>query len=290
MSADGAENGEHKANGAQGATLQSTESLFATASSEVSSGNTEESASEISGSDVLEAGESSESDSTESVDSANEELSAASSPANDSPANEEAPTEGVPAEEVVEEVQESAPAKEPHPDLHWYVINAYSGYEMKAKRSLEERIRTHGMEDLFGEVRVPEETVVELVRGQKKTSTRKFFPGYMLVQMVMNQDTWHLVKETPKITGFIGDETDPAPLSPDEVSKVLQQVEEGASAPKAKMSFVEGETVKVIDGPFSDFNGTVEEVRPEKGKLKVLISIFGRATPVELDFIQVEKS
>ncbi len=192
-------------------------------------------------------------------------------------------------QEAAEEV-EPEPEKEVHPDAKWYVVNAYSGFELKAKRSLEERIRNHEMEELFGEVRVPEETVVELVRGQKKTSTRKFFPGYMLVQMVMNQDTWHLVKETPKITGFIGDESDPAPLGPDEVARILQQVEEGASSPKAKMSFEEGETVKVIDGPFSDFNGTVEEVKPEKGKLKVLISIFGRATPVELDFIQVEKS
>ncbi|MCB0332794.1 MAG: transcription termination/antitermination protein NusG [Bdellovibrionales bacterium] len=193
-----------------------------------------------------------------------------------------------PADE--EDEVEPEEKKEVHPDAKWYVVNAYSGYELKAKRSLEERIRTHELEHLFGEVRVPEETVVELVRGQKKTSTRKFFPGYMLVQMVMNQDTWHLVKETPKITGFIGDESDPAPLGPDEVSRILQQVEEGASSPKAKMSFEEGETVKVIDGPFSDFNGTVEEVKPEKGKVRVLISIFGRATPVELDFIQVEKS
>lgn len=129
------------------------------------------------------------------------------------------------------------------------------------------------------------------MRGEKKTSKRKFFPGYMLVNMVMNQDTWHLVKETPKVTGFIGaDESEPDPLSSDEVAKILQQVEEGAVAPKAKLNFVEGETVKVIDGPFTDFTGTVEEVKPEKGKVKVLISIFGRATPVELDFIQVEKS
>lgn len=182
-----------------------------------------------------------------------------------------------------------AEAKPTPEDLKWYVVNAYSGFEMKVKKALEERIRTMGLEDYFGEVRVPEETVVELVRGQKKTSTRKFFPGYVLVQMLLNRDTWHLVKETPKVTGFIGDEKDPAPLSQDEVDRILQQVEEGASSPKAKMSFQDGETVKVVDGPFTDFNGTVEEVRPEKGKVKVLISIFGRATPVELDFIQIEK-
>ncbi len=174
--------------------------------------------------------------------------------------------------------------------FHWYVVQAYVGFEHKVKRALEERIRTNSMEEFFGEVRVPEETVVELVRGQKKTSTRKFFPGYVLVQMEMNRDTWHLIKETPKVSGFIGDETDPQPLSPEEVERIVQQVEEGVAAPKAKMSFSEGETVKVVDGPFTDFSGTVEEVKPEKGKVKVLISIFGRATPVELDFIQVEKA
>jgi transcriptional antiterminator NusG len=174
--------------------------------------------------------------------------------------------------------------------FHWYVVQAYVGFEHKVKRALEERIRTNSMEEFFGEVRVPEETVVELVRGQKKTSTRKFFPGYVLVQMELNRDTWHLIKETPKVSGFIGDETDPQPLSPEEVERIVQQVEEGVAAPKAKMSFSEGETVKVVDGPFTDFSGTVEEVKPEKGKVKVLISIFGRATPVELDFIQVEKA
>ncbi len=193
-----------------------------------------------------------------------------------------AATATVADEPVAEEV--------PPPNLQWYVVQAYSGYELKVKRALEERIRTSGFEDLFGEIRVPEETVVELVRGQKKTSTRKFFPGYVLVHMVLNQDTWHLINETPKVSGFIGDETEPQPLSEEEVGRILQQVEEGAASPKAKLNFLEGETVKVVDGPFSDFSGTVEEVKPEKGKVKVLISIFGRATPVELDFIQVEKA
>ena len=173
--------------------------------------------------------------------------------------------------------------------MQWYVVNAYSGFEMKAKQALEERIRLNNMQDLFGEVRVPQETVVELVRGQKKTSTRKFFPGYILVQMVLNQDTWHLVKETPKVSGFVGDATNPSPLAEDEVARIIQQVEEGALAPRSKMSFEQGETVKVIDGPFADFSGTVEEVRPDKQKVKVLISIFGRATPLELDFVQIEK-
>ena len=175
-------------------------------------------------------------------------------------------------------------------DLKWYVVHAYSGFEMKAKQALEERIRLHNMEEQFGEVHVPQETVVELVRGQKKTSNRKFFPGYILVQMRLSEDTWHLVKETPKVTGFVGDATDPQPLSEDEVQRITAQVEEGAASPKAKMNFEQGDTVKVKDGPFTDFMGTIEEVRPDKGKVKVLISIFGRATPVELDFIQVEKA
>ena len=173
--------------------------------------------------------------------------------------------------------------------MNWYVVHAYSGFELKAKQALEERIRTYNLQDLFGEVHVPQEAVVELVRGQKKTSNRKFFPGYVLVQMILNQDTWHLVKETPKITGFVGDASEPEPLSEDEVKRIMNQVEEGAASPRSKMSFQQGDTVKVIDGPFVDFNGTIEEVKPEKAKVKVLISIFGRATPVELDFIQVEK-
>lgn len=180
-------------------------------------------------------------------------------------------------------------ASKPTANLRWYVVHAYSGFEQKAKQALEERIRQSGFPEKFGEIHVPQETVVELVKGQKKTSSRKFFPGYILVQMELNQDTWHLVKETPKVTGFVGDATDPSPLSDDEVAKVRQQVEEGTASPKSRVSFEQGEVVKVIDGPFSDFNGTVEEVKPDKQKIKVLISIFGRATPVELDFMQVEK-
>lgn len=175
------------------------------------------------------------------------------------------------------------------PEINWYVVHVYSGFEFKVKQSLEERIRINNFSDMFGEIRIPQEKVVELVRGKKKTSNRKFFPGYILVQMALNQDTWHLVNETPKVTGFVGDSSDPAPLSEDEVLRIMDQVEEGASSPRSKMSFEQGETIKVVDGPFADFNGTVEEVRPEKGKVKVLISIFGRATPVELDFVQIEK-
>ena len=175
-------------------------------------------------------------------------------------------------------------------DMKWYVVHVYSGFELKAKQALEERSRQLGFADYFGEVHVPQETVVEMVRGQKKTSNRKFFPGYIIVQMLLNQDTWHLVKETPKITGFVGDASDPEPLSDDEVGRIRNQVEEGAASPRSRMHFEQGEPVKVIDGPFADFNGTIEEVKPDKGKVKVLISIFGRATPVELDFFQVEKS
>lgn len=187
------------------------------------------------------------------------------------------------------EDENAVAAKPKNPNMKWYVVNAYSGFEMRVLKTLQERINQFGMQDFFGEIRVPQETVVELVKGQKKTSTRKFFPGYVLVQMVMNEDTWHLVKETSKVSGFVGDKTDPVPMQEEEVNRILGQIEEGTSAVHSRMKFEEGEVIKVIDGPFAEFNGTVEEVKPEKGKLKVLISIFGRATPVELDFVQVEK-
>lgn len=187
------------------------------------------------------------------------------------------------------EASESSASTPVRSDLEWFVVHVYSGFEGKVKQSLYERIRQAKMEGLFGEIHVPQETVVELVKGQKKTSNRKFFPGYVLVQMVLNEDTWHLVKETPKVSGFLGDKNSPVPLGPDEVKRITSQEEEGAASPRARMNFQQGETVKVVDGPFTDFNGTIEEVKPEKGKVKVLISIFGRATPVELDFMQVEK-
>lgn len=172
----------------------------------------------------------------------------------------------------------------------WYVIHTYSGFEHKAKAALEERIRTLGMQEHFGEILVPAEKVVELVKGRKKTSSRKFFPGYMLVNMDLNDETWHLVKSTPKVTGFVGDATHPSPITEPEVQEITHQMAEGAARPKPKVLFETGESVKVIDGPFADFNGVVEEVKADKGKLRVLISIFGRATPVELDFVQVEKA
>ncbi|HLH75645.1 MAG TPA: transcription termination/antitermination protein NusG [Candidatus Binataceae bacterium] len=176
----------------------------------------------------------------------------------------------------------------------WYVVHTYSGYEQKAKAALEQRLRSPEfakLRDKIGEVLVPVESVQELGKGgQRKISSRKFFPGYIFVQMQLDDETWHFIKNTPKVTGFVGHATQPPEVPESEVREITQQMEEGALRPKPKVLFEVGEAVKVIDGPFQDFNGTVEEVRPEKGKVRVLISIFGRATPVELDFVQVEKS
>ncbi len=171
----------------------------------------------------------------------------------------------------------------------WYIVHTFSGYEQKAKAALEERIKALGKQEYFSEILVPVEKVVELVKGKKKTSSRKFFPGYILVQMELNDDTWHVVKETPKVTGFVGGKS-PAPIPQTEVEEIKSQMAEGRLKPKPKVTFTEGESVRVTDGPFSNFNGTVETIKPEKGKVIVLVSIFGRATPVELDFTQVEKS
>ena len=173
--------------------------------------------------------------------------------------------------------------------LPWYAVHTYSGFEQRVKLSLEERIRTQNLVERFGNIIVPQETVEELVRGKKKTSTRKIYPGYIMVQMKLDDDTWHLVKGTPKVTGFIGDSNNPLPLSEQEVRDLLGHIEGGAAKPKPKVNFEQGDQVKVIDGPFTDFNATVDDVRQDKGKLRVLISIFGRSTPVELDFVQVEK-
>jgi transcriptional antiterminator NusG len=173
----------------------------------------------------------------------------------------------------------------------WYVVHTYSGYEQKAKAALEERVRSLKMEEKIGEIVVPVERVQELGKGgQRKVSSRKFFPGYIFVNMELNDETWHVIKNTPKVTGFVGHSTTPPEVPASEVEAIRHQMEEGALRPKPKVLFEVGEAVKVVDGPFQDFNGTVEEVRAEKGKVRVLISIFGRATPVELDFVQVEKS
>ena len=191
---------------------------------------------------------------------------------------------------MAEETQTQNQSEKPKAgDLSWYVIHTYSGYENKAKLALEERIRSNHREAYFGEVIVPEENVVELVKGQKKTTKRRFFPGYILVHMLLNEETWHIVKNTPKITGFVGDKIKPLPVPEADVLKMTNRIAEGQVKPRPRISFQEGENVRVIDGPFSNFNGTVEDVNPDKGKVKVLVSIFGRSTPVELDFIQVEK-
>lgn len=178
--------------------------------------------------------------------------------------------------------------QQPH-EMSWYVVHTYSGFENKAKAALEERVRVMHMEAFFADVIVPEENVVELVKGQKRTTKRRFFPGYILVKMLLNDETWHIVKNTPKVTGFVGDKLNPIPVPEVDVQKMTNRIAEGQAKPRPKISFREGENVRVVDGPFSNFNGTVEDVNPDKGKVKVLVSIFGRSTPVELDFIQVEK-
>ena len=172
----------------------------------------------------------------------------------------------------------------------WYVVQAYSGFENQVKRSLEERIVRFGLQDAFGRVLVPTEEVVEMREGHKRKSERKFFPGYVLVEMEMNDSTWHMVKETPKVLGFIGGKADkPAPITQKEVDNIMRRVEEGAEKPRPKVLFDAGEIIRVTDGPFKDFNGVVEEVNYDKSRLLVAVQIFGRSTPVELDFIQVNR-
>jgi transcriptional antiterminator NusG len=172
----------------------------------------------------------------------------------------------------------------------WYVVHTYSGYEYKAKISLEERIKALKKEDLFGEIIVPSEKYVEVVKGEKTTSERKIFPGYILVNMELNDDAWHVVKDTPKVTGFVGGKTSPPVLSDEEVKEITNQMKEGGIKPKPKVMFEEGESIRVTDGPFTNFNGVIDEVKADKGKLRILVNIFGRATPVELEFGQVEKN
>lgn len=173
----------------------------------------------------------------------------------------------------------------------WYVVHAYSGYEAFVMRELNERIQRERIEDSFGEIMVPTENVVEMRAGQKRKSERKFFPGYVLVKMVMNEETWHLVRSIPRVLGFIGGTSErPAPISEKEANAILHRIEEGVSKPKPKVLFEPGEVVRVTDGPFADFNGVVEEVNYEKNRLRVEVLIFGRSTPVELEFTQVEKA
>lgn len=190
--------------------------------------------------------------------------------------------------------QNAAEAKDigtPTEGMRWYVVHAYSGMEKAAERNIVERINRAGMQHKFGRILVPTEEVVEVKNGQKRTTERKFFPGYVLVEMVMDDETWHLVKHTNKVTGFVGGARNrPAPISEEDVQKIVNQMQEGTDKPRHKVEFMVGEYVRVKEGPFTDFNGTVEEVNYEKNKLRVSVTIFGRATPVELDFAQVEKT
>jgi transcriptional antiterminator NusG len=172
----------------------------------------------------------------------------------------------------------------------WYIVHTYSGQEARAKQSLLERAAALGFEDAIDEVLIPEENVVEMVAGKKRTSKRKFFPGYILVRMALNDDTWHVVKGTPKITGFVGNATQPPSISDEEVARMTQRIKEGAAKPKPMITFEEGESVRVTTGPFASFSGFVDEVMPEKEKLRVMVQVFGRATPVVLDYTNVEKA
>jgi transcription termination/antitermination protein NusG len=189
---------------------------------------------------------------------------------------------------VETQVADAAPA---NPDLRWYIVHAYSGMEKAVERNITERITRSGMQNRFGRILVPTEEVVEIKNGQKKTTERRLFPGYVFVEMVMDDDTWHLVKHTNKVTGFVGGAKNrPAPISEDEVQKIVSQMQEGTEKPRHKVEFVVGEYIRVKEGPFTDFNGSVEEVNYEKSKVRVSVTIFGRATPVELEFSQVEKT
>ncbi len=191
-----------------------------------------------------------------------------------------------------------APSGEPvalapssNPDMRWYVVHAYSGMEKAVERNIQERIARAGMQDKFGRILVPMEEVVEVKNGQKRTTERKFFPGYVLVEMIMNDDSWHLIKHTNKVTGFVGGAKNrPSPISEAEVAKIVNQMQEGTEKPRHKVEFEVGEYVRVKDGPFTDFNGSVEDVNYDKSKVRVSVTIFGRATPVELEFSQIEKT
>ncbi len=173
--------------------------------------------------------------------------------------------------------------------LKWYIVHVYSGFESKVKMALEERIASSPHREKFGEVVVPTEQIVELVKGKRKESSRKFYPGYILVKMELDDETWYLINDTAKVSGFLGGRKKPTPISDDEAQQILSRMEAGKLKPQPKFLFESGDEVRVIDGPFTNFNGIVDEVNPEKGKIKVLVSIFGRPTPVELEFVQVAK-
>lgn len=173
--------------------------------------------------------------------------------------------------------------------LKWYIVHVYSGFESKVKAALEERAAASSHPDKFGEILVPTEEIIELVKGKRKTSARKFYPGYILIRIELDDETWHLVNSTAKVTGFLGGREKPIPISDEEAEKILSRIEAGKLKPQPKHYFDTGDEIRVIDGPFANFNGIVDEVNPEKGKIRVLVSIFGRSTPVELEFVQVAK-
>lgn len=172
---------------------------------------------------------------------------------------------------------------------HWYILHTYSGFEEKVKAAMHERIKAAAQEESFGEILVPTEQVVEMIKGAKKTSSRKFFPGYILLNVDLNEATWHTVRGTPKVTGFVGNDLNPEPISDEDAMKIIGRIKDGAVKPKPKVMYDVGDTVRVIDGPFTNFQGIVDEVHADKGRVRVMVSIFGRETPVELEFIQVSK-
>ena len=203
-------------------------------------------------------------------------------PANDAEATaSDAPHEEVPAEPI--------PVTDAEETKHWYIIHTYSGFERKVAESLKTRADAFGFAEQIGQILIPEEEVVELRNGKKVTSKRLLYPGYVVVQMEMSDELWHRVKDTPRVTGFVGGGQTPVPLSADEINKMLYRQTTAAERPRPKMTFEKGESVRIIDGPFANFQGKVDEINPERNTLRVLVTIFGRATPVELDFLQVEK-
>ncbi len=203
------------------------------------------------------------------------------------PATEQATAEAAPVEAPSDGGSDARP--DPGDGTSWYVVHTYSGYERKVQQSLEERVRTLGLGEEIREILIPTEDVVEMKAGKKVVTSKKFFPGYLLVRMKMAEELWHLVKNTPRVTGFVGEGHNAIPLTQLEVDKILNRMEESVEAPKPKFQFAKGETVRIVDGPFTNFSGKVDEVDDRRSTLKVMVSIFGRATPVELDFFQVEK-
>lgn len=194
-------------------------------------------------------------------------------------------------EEITGDIPINSSPVAANPDMRWYIVHAYSGMEKAVERNIQERIARAGMDGNFGRILVPTEEVVEIKNGQRKTTERRLFPGYVFVEMAMNDDTWHLVKHTSKVTGFVGGAKNrPAPISEEEVQKIVNQMQEGTDKPRHKIEFMVGELIRVKEGPFTDFNGSVEEVNYDKSRLRVSVMIFGRSTPVELEFGQVEKT